>query len=212
MSWSDEAREWAKNEFKNGASASEISARLRVKFPTHPHKSRNAVIGITNRGGLRRADRLVKNSREQNRRRVQKQREKRASRLSERLNGAVVEVIKSGQPDPAVLAVIAEMDAADNSPRMPILVRDARGELSANDKLTDAVCRWPRGNPRDLDTFGFCGATAVPGLPYCECHVTKAFQPRQDKRRQADAPAVRQEGPGVETPASGQRRETEGVS
>ncbi len=31
------------------------------------------------------------------------------------------------------------------------------GKLTVVD-LTDGTCRWPTGNPRDLNTFRYCGA------------------------------------------------------
>lgn len=41
-------------------------------------------------------------------------------------------------------------------------------------ELTDAMCRWPSGNPGD-DNFGFCGAKKTRGCSYCEEHAEKAF-------------------------------------
>lgn len=48
--------------------------------------------------------------------------------------------------------------------------------------LTKTSCRWPIGDPQHED-FGFCGVTAVPGLPYCEPHARRAYQPTQSKQR-----------------------------
>ena len=50
--------------------------------------------------------------------------------------------------------------------------------------LTERVCRWPVGDPRD-DGFGFCGAPIQPGLPYCGGHAVLAFQApaRRDSRK-----------------------------
>lgn len=41
--------------------------------------------------------------------------------------------------------------------------------------LTDKMCKWPIGDPRDPD-FHFCGRTGIPGLSYCEEHAKKAYQ------------------------------------
>ncbi len=41
--------------------------------------------------------------------------------------------------------------------------------------LKERTCRWPVGDPRDPD-FHFCGASAVPGMPYCEYHARLAYQ------------------------------------
>lgn len=35
-------------------------------------------------------------------------------------------------------------------------------------------CRWPYGDPRDLDTFRFCGEAAPDDRPYCVGHTRKA--------------------------------------
>ena len=48
------------------------------------------------------------------------------------------------------------------------------GKLTVVD-LTEGACRWPTGNPRDLNTFRYCGgaahtapiANAMRNLPIC---------------------------------------------
>ncbi|WP_276946724.1 GcrA family cell cycle regulator [Haematobacter massiliensis] len=52
-------------------------------------------------------------------------------------------------------------------------------------ELTERTCKWPIGDPATED-FWFCGHAAAPGKPYCEAHVSVAFQPmsaRRDRRR-----------------------------
>ena len=48
--------------------------------------------------------------------------------------------------------------------------------------LTETCCRWPIGDPQAAD-FHFCGKKKVTGLPYCEVHARRAFQPPQPRRR-----------------------------
>ena len=48
--------------------------------------------------------------------------------------------------------------------------------------LTEVCCRWPIGDPQQAD-FHFCGKKKVAGLPYCEVHARRAFQPPQPRRR-----------------------------
>ena len=48
--------------------------------------------------------------------------------------------------------------------------------------LTESCCRWPIGDPQQAD-FHFCGKSKVTGLPYCEAHARRAFQPPQPRRR-----------------------------
>lgn len=38
-------------------------------------------------------------------------------------------------------------------------------------------CRWPIGDPRKSDEFHFCHHKAVSGLPYCEVHARRSYQP-----------------------------------
>jgi len=54
--------------------------------------------------------------------------------------------------------------ATTSDPPEPIVVR-----LSPQTKRT---CQWLNGDPRKLD---FCGCDAVPGKPYCETHVSRAY-------------------------------------
>jgi hypothetical protein len=42
-------------------------------------------------------------------------------------------------------------------------------------QLTERMCRWPVGDPKD-GVFGFCGGPSVAGLPYCREHIAKAYQ------------------------------------
>lgn len=48
-------------------------------------------------------------------------------------------------------------------------------------ELTERTCKWPIGDPA-TDDFWFCGLPSVAGKPYCEAHVSVAFQPMQARR------------------------------
>ena len=48
--------------------------------------------------------------------------------------------------------------------------------------LTETCCRWPIGDPQIAD-FHFCGRKKIAGLPYCDFHARRAFQPPQPRRR-----------------------------
>lgn len=41
-------------------------------------------------------------------------------------------------------------------------------------ELTEKMCRWPLGDPREKE-FHFCGCRSVPGLPYCADHAKIAY-------------------------------------
>ncbi|MEM7489334.1 MAG: GcrA family cell cycle regulator [Pseudomonadota bacterium] len=52
-------------------------------------------------------------------------------------------------------------------------------------ELTERTCKWPIGDPATAK-FWFCGLPVQTGKPYCEAHVSVAFQPmssRRDRRR-----------------------------
>jgi len=51
--------------------------------------------------------------------------------------------------------------------------------------LTENSCRWPIGDPQ-TEEFHFCTRNKVPGLPYCEHHARRAYQPPQPRRRDRD--------------------------
>ncbi len=48
-------------------------------------------------------------------------------------------------------------------------------------QLTERTCKWPIGDPA-TDEFWFCGHPVDPGKPYCETHVSVAFQPMSSRR------------------------------
>ncbi|CTQ33791.1 GcrA family cell cycle regulator [Jannaschia rubra] len=52
-------------------------------------------------------------------------------------------------------------------------------------ELTERTCKWPIGDPA-TEKFWFCGLQTQTGKPYCEAHVSVAFQPmssRRDRKR-----------------------------
>jgi len=48
-------------------------------------------------------------------------------------------------------------------------------------ELTERTCKWPVGDPA-TDDFWFCGHPVQQGKPYCEAHVSVAFQPMSSRR------------------------------
>jgi hypothetical protein len=52
-------------------------------------------------------------------------------------------------------------------------------------ELTEKTCKWPIGDPATSE-FWFCGHPSEQGKPYCEAHVSIAFQPvttRKEKKQ-----------------------------
>ncbi|SIO34021.1 GcrA cell cycle regulator [Rhodovulum sp. ES.010] len=90
-------------------------------------------------------------------------------------------VVPAGQPLPP------QPSANEISPETLASVREV--EKSAKKltlmELTERTCKWPIGDPATED-FWFCGLPVQQGKPYCEAHVSVAFQPmstRRDRRR-----------------------------
>lgn len=90
-------------------------------------------------------------------------------------------IIPAGQPlppqpsaneiDPEALATVREVEKT----AMKLLLLE----------LTERTCKWPIGDPATSD-FWFCGLPVKAGKPYCEAHVSVAFQPmstRRDRKR-----------------------------
>ena len=86
-------------------------------------------------------------------------------------------VVPAGQPLPP------QPSANEISPEALANVREV--EKSARKlslmELTERTCKWPIGDPATED-FWFCGLPVKPGKPYCEAHVSVAFQPMQSRR------------------------------
>ena len=57
----------------------------------------------------------------------------------------------------------------------PVQTQDNDRPRVALIDLKAGQCRWACGDPREED-FGFCGAKALPGLPYCAEHAKVAYQ------------------------------------
>jgi len=95
-------------------------------------------------------------------------------------------------PPGVVSAVRARMFPSENRPA-PQSERTFFGEPVSRNlslmELSDAVCRYPHGDPKASD-FGFCGASTkgalgMPVPPYCSYHARLVFQPL-DRRARAD--------------------------
>jgi len=90
-------------------------------------------------------------------------------------------IIPAGQPLPP------QPSANEISPETLASVREVekRARKLTLMELTERTCKWPIGDPA-TEAFWFCGLPSVPGKPYCEAHVSVAFQPmsaRRDRRR-----------------------------
>lgn len=162
MSWTDERVELLKKLWGEGLSASQIAGRI-------GGVTRNAVIGKVHRLGLsgRATTSRLKSHRPRARMAANAAKRPQKSRFATVGNPALRALY---QPDaePFVQAV-EEIE-------IPL------AERKTIQTLVDCSCRWSIGDPQLAD-FHFCGKTKVAGLPYCEFHARRAFQPPQARRR-----------------------------
>ncbi len=101
---------------------------------------------------------------------------KSASEIAEMLGGVTRNAVigkahrlgLSGRPSP--------IKSREKAP----LVAKACGATILN--LTDRMCKWPIGDPKDKD-FHFCGKAAIANLPYCAEHAALAYQPPASRTR-----------------------------
>ena len=162
MTWNDERVDVLKKLWSDGLSASQIASRL-------GGVTRNAVIGKVHRLGL--SGRATTSRMKSHRPRVRSQA---ARRLKPRL------------PNTGNIA-FRSLYLSDSEPFVPPAEELVipMGERKYIQTLTESCCRWPIGDPQQPE-FHFCGRKKIPGLPYCEVHARRAFQPPQPRRRERD--------------------------
>lgn len=170
MAWNEERVELLKKLWAEGLSASQIAGRL-------GGVTRNAVIGKVHRLGLsgRATTSRMKIMRPRNRpvasgaaNALQKRPVPNGKSRFPQSGNPTVRALYHPEAEPFIPAV-EELD-------IPM------AERKTIQTLSECSCRWPIGDPQ-LAEFHFCGKNKVPGLPYCEFHARRAFQPPQARRR-----------------------------
>ncbi len=192
MSWTDERVELLKKLWSEGQSASQIAKEL-------GGVTRNAVIGKVHRLGL--SNRSASGAAPSK----PAPREKPAPKGEARSGPAPAEAQPAPQPAPepapaekpatparrpiipAGQPLPPQPSANEISPEALANVREVEKKARKISlmELTERTCKWPIGDPA-TDEFWFCGLAVQPGKPYCEAHVSVAFQPmssRRDRRR-----------------------------
>ena len=166
MAWNDERVELLKKLWSEGLSASQIAGRL-------GGVTRNAVIGKVHRLGL--SGRATTSRMKSHRPRA------RVAATAARRMQQKTRFAPQGNP---ALRNLFQPEAEPFTPSVEELVIPLK-ERRTIQTLTECSCRWPIGDPQTED-FHFCGKTKVTGLPYCEFHARRAFQPPQPRRRERD--------------------------
>lgn len=168
MAWNEERVELLKKLWAEGLSASQIAGRL-------GGVTRNAVIGKVHRLGL--SGRATTSRMKSHRPRA---------RTAAKRNGKS----RFGSTGNPALRALYNPEHQPYTPAEEELVIPEK-ERKSIQTLMENHCRWPIGDPQ-MPGFHFCGKSKVAGLPYCEFHARRAFQPPQARRRDrsgAKAPA-----------------------
>ncbi len=172
MSWNDDLDAHIKKLWEQGFSASQISARIKGK-------SRNAVIGRLHRIGCKGRGSPI----------VRKKPPPRKPSAPSAVNPPSARPSPLPRPPGRASAVLFRPEFESS----PFVIGEEL-DIPLNERrtiatMTDKDCRWPIGDPRHAD-FHFCNRNKVPGLPYCEFHARRAFQPPQPRRRDVAEPVV----------------------
>lgn len=161
--WTDDRVTLLKKLWTDGLSASQIAKQL-------GGVTRNAVIGKVHRLGL--AGRAAP-SRPIKRIPVPIARPR--PTLVPPVAGATTKPEVSTRPTP--ILPTAALKAAVK----PVAPAEKRGDLIGVLQLGSNMCKWPIGDPGDVD-FGFCGAGCTSGAVYCTEHAAIAFQPAMSRK------------------------------
>lgn len=169
MSWTDERIATLKKMWKEGKSAAEIAKTLGKGV------TRNAVIGKAHRMGLSGRPSPIKKPAPV----------KKEAPAKKETAAAPARAAKKSAPapkaNPALAKEVEELKSIQKSMIPP------GGGVALID-LTERMCKWPIGDPREPD-FTFCGRTNNTGTPYCAEHAAMAYQTSSRSRSLAAAAA-----------------------
>lgn len=165
MAWTEERVDILKKLWAEGLSASQIANRL-------GDVTRNAVIGKVHRLGLSGRATTSRMKTVRPRKKIARPKQQKPLRFGGLGGSSVREALQYAA---AQRGAEQNFDLAEELD-IPV---EKRATIAT---LKECSCRWPVGDPTHED-FYFCGIDKVPGLPYCEFHARKAYQPVQPRRR-----------------------------
>ena len=178
MSWTDERINLLKKMWKDGKSAAEIAKTLGKGV------TRNAVIGKAHRMGLSGRPSPIKKPTA-----APAKKEKEAAAPRKEAAAAPKESAAPRKPAQQQTKHPPLMHNRDvEEPRKPEKeILPLNGGTPLID-LTERMCKWPIGDPREAD-FTFCGRGIRVGTPYCPDHAAMAYQTSSRGRPAAAAAA-----------------------
>ncbi|MBD0864523.1 MAG: GcrA cell cycle regulator [Rhodobacteraceae bacterium] len=184
MSWTDERVKILKKMWEEGQSASQIADKL-------GGVTRNAVIGKVHRLGLpRRSHRATPVPKPKPKPEPVKEVKTIVARAEPVECEPAVEPVPTPKAKPAHKAIIPADQPLPPQPSTNEISPEVLAKVNEVEKkakkltlmdLTERTCKWPIGDP-DSDDFWFCGLPVQAGKPYCEAHVSVAFQPMSPRR------------------------------
>jgi GcrA cell cycle regulator len=172
MSWTDERIGLLKKMWKEGKSAAEIAKTLGKGV------TRNAVIGKAHRMGLSGRPSPIKKP-------APAAKEKGAAPAQPRKEAAPKDVKKPSLPNAGKAGSPALAKEAEELKKIEKEIVPLGGGVSLLE-LTERMCKWPIGDPREAD-FTFCGRGIRVGTPYCPDHASMAYQSSSRSRGPAVA-------------------------
>ena len=190
MSWTDDRINTLKKMWKEGKSAADIAKSL------GKGATRNAVIGKAHRLGLSNRTTTTSKTKTDTKRAAKKAPAKKAAAAKEKPAKAATATAKAKVKPKSKAKVVApaprtstQKKPVSNAPVPPTMPKKEEllpgGGVALID-LTERMCKWPIGDPRE-DDFTFCGLAIRVGTPYCPVHAAAAYQ--SSSRRGAAAVA-----------------------
>lgn len=161
MSWTDERINTLKKMWKEGKSAAEIAKTLGKGV------TRNAVIGKAHRMGLSGRPSPIKKP-------VPVKKEVKVKEKAPVAVAAPKASPKKSGAAPAAKTVQPPSHEAEELKKLERELPQIGGGVALID-LTERMCKWPIGDPREAD-FSFCGRGIRVGTPYCAEHAAMAYQ------------------------------------
>lgn len=184
MSWTDERIALLKKMWKDGKSAAEIAKTLGKGV------TRNAVIGKAHRMGLSGRPSPIKKPAAPKKEPAAKKERATASPAAPAVPAGRG---KKAAPTPPAATAKASAQLNKEVEELKSIQKEIvplGGGVALID-LTERMCKWPIGDPRDAD-FTFCGRGIRPGTPYCPDHAAMAYQTSSRSRGTAIHSPARQ--------------------
>ena len=89
-----------------------------------------------------------------------------SGRMASKSKNNGISIIRKKRVSTARSQKVIDISPVIDEPMNPVPFQD----------IKDGLCRWPFGEPEDID-FKFCGRNTSEGFVYCQSHHKQAYQP-----------------------------------